>query len=210
MELHYSLDRDLSEARTLADGLEDYVLNGQLYGTVGDGMYGADSGMPSLTIGALLLRLRRLQKLESQMTSEQKAILTAVEMENDRVRTDWREHYQGKLHNEAGARLHALESFLAECDGNAEACGDDYPPEMLRRTILQEIVATLHKYNMAAIDLDSSLQRRDSQLKRLTEPADFMWDETLKIVYPQDSYWWLYARPRVEEPEAADTQQRSK
>lgn len=200
MEVDYRLDRDLEEARAMAEALENYVTGGELYGSV-EGMFSTDPDMPTLTLGALLMRLHRLQALESQMTPEQKALLTFVEAENDRVRTDWREHYQGKLHNEAGARLHSLEAFFAECEDNPQACAGDYLPEAARRTMLEAIVDTLKRYNMAEIDLGRSLRERDTQIKRFTEPSAFIWDTALQTAYPQAKYWWLYERPAVEQGE---------
>lgn len=202
MEVHYSLERDLAEARAMANGLEEYVRGGELYGSVDDGgMYSTDPNMPSLTLGAFLVRLRRLAWLEDRMTPEQKAVLTEIEAEHERVRTDWAYHYQGKLHNEAGARLHSLEAFFAECEDNRRACHDDYLPEALRRTMLEEIVDALHRYHMPLIDLNTSLQQRDTQLRRLTKRTTFIWDDRLRPVYPEAKFWWLYARPPVEERE---------
>ncbi len=202
METPYSLDRDLGEARAMAEGLESYVRGGQLYGTVNDGgMFSTVDDMPSLTIGALLLRLRRLQALERQMTPEQKAILTEIEAGHDAVRSDWQEHYRGMLHNEAGARLRSLEAYLAECDGSPDTCAGDYLPEALRRTMLQEIADALHRYHLPEIDLPKTLRDRDVQLRRFTEPSDFIWDAALRVAYPQDKFWWLYERPQVTERE---------
>jgi len=201
-ETHYSLNRDLEEARAMAEGLDDYVQSEMLYGSVqGAGIFSADSSMPSLTIGGLLLRLHRLQKLEGQMSLEQKAILTVIQTEHDRVRNEWSVHYIQKVSNEADARLRGLEAFFAECDGDPEGCANAYWPEAQRRTILQEIVDALNKYKMPDSDLDRSLKSHDAQLRRLTEPTDFIWDAKLQPVYPQEKYWWLYAEPTGETEE---------
>ena len=203
-EVNYSLDRDLEEARVLAQGLEDYVRGDRLYGSAGGGLFSTAADMPSLTIGQLLLRLRRLQALESQMTPEQKAILTEAEAEHDRVRKEWAVHYGDKIRDEAAARLRSLEAFFAESADAPEACAEAYLPEALGRTILHEIVTALNRYNMADVDFDRSLAQRDTQLRRFTEPSDFLWSETLRPVYPEETYWWLYVRPMVEEREVEE------
>jgi hypothetical protein len=199
METRYSLDRDLSEARAMAEHLESYLLGDELYGSVG-GMYGGDPDMPSLTVGALLLRVNRLRKLADLMSFDQRAILTEIEAEHDGIR-QWNDAYMRKAHREAGARLHSLEAFFAECEDSPAACAEDYLPEALRRTMLEEIVDALKKYNMPTIDLGRSLQEHDAQLHRFTEPSTFIWDNELKVAYPQDKYWWLYHRPKIEERE---------
>lgn len=198
MEIHYSLNRDLSEANAMAESLEDYVRGDQLYGTV-NGLYATDPDMPSLTIGALLMRLNRLRKLMDLMSFDQRATLTAIEAEHDRVRREWQQAYTLKAHNEAGARLRSLEAFFAECEDNAAACADSYLPEAVRRTMLEDLHDELKKHNMPTIDIGRSLQERDTQLRRLLEPSEFIWDNELKAAYPQEKYWWLYRRPVVEE-----------
>jgi hypothetical protein len=59
--MRLDLERDLNEARDMANGLADYVRGDQLYGSVGGGLFGSGN-KPALTVGALLLRLRRLRQ----------------------------------------------------------------------------------------------------------------------------------------------------
>lgn len=200
-EITYSLDRDLEEARALAQGLENYVRGERLYGSAGAdvGIFSSAANMPTLTIGALLLRLHRLKALESQMSAAQKALLTEAEAEHDRVRREWTVHYGDKVRDEAAARLRSLEAFFAECEDDQENCAGAYLPEALGRTMLQEIVTALNRYNMADIGFDRSLAQHDTQLRRFTEPSKFIWSEKLRPAYPENPYWWLYAHPSVEE-----------
>jgi hypothetical protein len=193
-ETHYHIDRDLQEAREMAQGLEDYVRGENLYGTV-SGLYASDPDMPSLTVGNLLLRLRRLQALQAEMSPEQRAILTEAEAEHERVRREWMNHYIGKATNEAGARLRSMEAFFAECEDAPETCAANYLPEALRRTVIQELVDGLNTANLPDSGLDKSLKNVDAQLRRFVESSSFLWDERLRPVYPQSRYWWLYERP---------------
>ena len=194
-ETNYSIDRDLMEARLMAEGLENYLRQDELYGSV-DGWYSTDPAIPSVTIGGLLLRLSRLQRLESQMSSSQMATLTEIEALHDITRERLTGRYHEKVVNEAGSRLRALEAFFADCEDDPEACADSYLPEAQRRTIVEEIVRALKKYNLPVIDLDDTLRRRDMTLRRYTKPAPFVWSTDLQAVYPQEAYWWLYVRPR--------------
>jgi hypothetical protein len=155
--------------------------------------------MPSLTIGALLMRLHRLKKLEGHLNSAQKATLTNIEMLHDDVRQRQTGRYHEKVVNEAGARLRALEAFFAECEDDPQTCAESYLPEAQRRTIVQDIVDALHRYNLPLIDFDNTLRQRDTQLRRFTSPSDFIWSAELQPAYPQETYWWLYARPKVGE-----------
>lgn len=199
-EINYSLDRDLSEANALAEALDTYVNGDDLYGTV-SGLYATAPDMPSVTIGGLLMRLRRLKELEDRMSAAQKGILTNAEIQHADVRQKQAGRYHEKVVNEAGARLRSLEAFFAECEDDPQACAESYLPEAQRRTIVQEIVNALERYNLPLIHFDDTLRQRDAQLRRFTEPSDFIWSAELQPAYPEDVYWWLYARPKVSEAE---------
>ena len=82
----YRIDTDLSEARAMADGLDAYVRQDELYGHAGGGGLFGGGKLPSLTIGALLLRLRRLRALADQLTPAQQRTLDEIQASNDAVR----------------------------------------------------------------------------------------------------------------------------
>lgn len=196
-ETTYNVERDLEEARDMANGLEDYVRGDSVYGSVG-GMFAGDQSLPSLTIGNLLLRLRRLNALASLLSADQKAAFDAAKVEHDRVRKEWTVHYTQKASDEVHARLRSLSTFVGECEDAPEACADAYLPEALRRTVVQEIVDAVPE----AAQRDD-LSKSDSALRGLTESRDFLWDAALANIYPQSKFWWLYAQPTGEAREEA-------
>lgn len=195
-ELNYKLGRDIREAKAMTENLDQYVRGDQLYvqiGGLGAGLGG--SRMPSLTVGALLLRLRRLTELKDQLTSEQKAEFDAVVAQHNTVRTEWRLHYDEKLAWEAKSRLDAMRQFFSECAENPRTCGGNYRPEALRRTIVQEIVDAMDEAGLEDDALRPKLKETDSRLHRFLKPAEFLWDAQIAAVYPDDKFWWLYQHP---------------
>ena len=189
-ETNYSIDHDLSEAKAFADHLVPYVYEGELYGSIG-GMFGSAS-MPRLTVGGLLLRLSRLHALQDQMTAEQKAQLAGIDAQTENARREWSVHYHDKLVQEATSRLKMIEQFFGDCADDPRTCAANYPPEAMRRTIVQVILDALDEPNT---DLDREARKVDTQLHRFTQPGEFIWASALQPAYPQDSYWWLYAKP---------------
>ncbi len=189
-ETHYDLSRDLDEAKTMTDGLEDYVRGDELYGSGSGGMFDADL---KLTIGALLLRLNRLTALQGRLSSAQWLTLTAVQAEHDRVRTQWAEHYLHKLEREATSRLQGIDRFISECADDPAGCGDHYLTTAQARTTLQAALDALP----SNAGVRQGVQSSDSQLKTLTEPSAFLWSPVLESLYPKGIYWWLYARPKT-------------
>ena len=192
-EANYTIDRDLEEAKALADNLLPYVYEDEIYGSIG-GMYG-NTSMPSVTIGALLLRLRRLHALENQLTDAQKARLADVDAQNASIHNEWTIHYHNKMVAEANSRLKMTERYFDDCAEDPRSCANNYLPEALRRTIVEEILAGLERYNVSNPDLKRVVQSVDSGLRRYVQPTEFIWTKALQPAYPHDAYWWLYARP---------------
>ncbi len=193
-EAGYTIARDLDEAQAMAKGLETYVRGSNLYGTVGGGgLFG--NRMPSLTIGALLMRLRRLRAQTDAMTPDQREKLDQILVQHDRTRREWRKHYDEKLTQEALSRLKAMGTFFEECAERPRTCGSNYQPETLRRTIVQEIIEALRADDQPVDAIITEAKKIDGRLRRFVQPAPFVWASVLESVYPQGTFWWLYAKP---------------
>jgi hypothetical protein len=195
MELNYTIERDLREAAVMADMLVPYVYEDTLYAKT-------SSNMPSLTIGALLLRLRRLRALRDSLTDAQRDQWAKVEADHQDAQKEWREHYQNKLVHEAESRLNAMKPYFEECRENPRLCESAYLPEALRRTIVAEILLALASLNRPLTPLERQAQKIDLLLRGFVQPCDFIWDAALRGIYPPESYWWLYHRPTTQETAA--------
>lgn len=196
-EANYNVDRDLAEAKALAEHLVPYIYEDQIYGSIG-GMFGSGS-MPSLTIGGLLLRLDRLHALESQMNDAQKAQLAAIDAQHENARKEWTVHYNNKLAAEASSRLKMIQQYLRDCKEDPKSCAYNYTPEANRRTVVEALVKAMQRHNVTPDDLSTTIRSVDAGLRGFTKPGDFMLSDTLKPAYPQDKYWWLYVRPLLVE-----------
>lgn len=177
----------------MTDGLAEYVRGDTLYGRVSGGWFG--SGMPALTVGALLLRLHRLQRLHetaSLLTAAQAGELTAVQARHDAIAKEWAVHYAEKADREVRSRLKAMDAYFAEMQDEPRTAVSNYLPEALRRTTVQ---ALLVLFPTPDTELKSALRKADGGLRRWTEPGPFLWAAELEPVYPQPEYWWLYAQP---------------
>lgn len=194
-ELYYSIERDLREACAMADALADYVRNDQLYGTVRGGLFGSGS-MPSLTPGALAMRLRRLQAVRLRLDDRQQEQLETARARQESVMSEWRMHYEKKLLHELGSRLDAMRTFFQECEESQRLCASAYRPEALRRTIAQEVLLQMERLHIRP---DQEMQRKirdtDGRLRGFVQPTDFLWAAPLQPVYEKAVFWWLYHAP---------------
>ncbi|MFW5696346.1 MAG: hypothetical protein ACOCXR_01015 [Phototrophicaceae bacterium] len=192
----YDIHRDLKEAEAMARNLESYVKQDQLYGSAGASGFFSLSKLPSLTIGALLLRIRRLQALGDQLSDEQKERLETVVDQNNEVLRAWRVHYEKKMLREARSRLKAMDAFFEECRSDPKLCARVYGPEASRRTIVQEILSAMDELSVERDDeLWALLNQADSRLRSYVRESGFIWDALLEPVYPRSTYWWLYSQP---------------
>ncbi len=191
MSTSYKFSRDINQSVKMAEVLEDYVRGNQLYGYAA----GLFSTMPSMTVGALLLRLRRLDMLRHHLKDYQSKKLDQTIDRYMQVRTDWAYHYTGKAQEEAHSRIDAMKAFFYECSDNIRNCIGIYKPEMMRRTIVQELILELDALGIQDPDLQQKIDDTDAKLRKVTEKSAFQWAPILKPAYDPKAFWWLYYSP---------------
>ena len=196
MSTQYSMETDLKEAAAMAEGLSEYVRGNQLYGSTGGGFF---NNMPSLTIGALVMRLRRLQIMEGSMSDNQRQRLEQATALHDQVQREWFAHYEEKLLWEAESRLKSMLVFFRECRENPDQCPQLYKPEALKRTIVQELLGVMPGLRIESQVVSDKVKEADGALRSILTKSDFIWDEALAPIYPSDEYWWLYRTPPEKE-----------
>lgn len=193
----YSITQDLKEAQAMVDSLDSYLKQDQLYGSVGGGFFTAGR-MPALTVGSLVMRLRRLHLFTAQLTDAQIAQLTKIDTTHEAVRREWRHHYEEKLKREAKSRLDAIRPFFEEAKDTQQA-SKIYGPEVLRRTITEECLTALEDLNIDTTELRKLARATDHRLRGYVSSAEFFWDAKLQEAYPAQKFWWLYHAPAVPE-----------
>lgn len=195
MSSTYDLKTDLNEVKSMVAVLEDYVRGTELYGHASGGFF---SNMPSLTVGALLMRLRRLDALRDAMNDAQYKELDKALDTWQEVRTEWRLHYEEKLRHEADSRLEAMRTFFKECAESMLNCHNNYRPELLRRTIVQEVLREMRELNLDTKEILGKISETDMKLHGYLRDESFQWSEQLLPIYPKDEFWWLYQKPPKE------------
>lgn len=197
MSTSYSIERDLNELAKMGDVLGSYIVKDELYFSIG-GMYGGGD-LPQLTIGAFLLRMRRLSYFRDELTGTQAATLDKAIAQYDDMRKEWAVHYEQKINLEILSRLKMMEAFFRECRESMRSCVSAYPVEAQRRTIVQELMIGLNNDNLDTSQVNAPLHMTDGELRRFVRAGDFIWDPKLKPVYPKDTFWWLYGQPDANE-----------
>ena len=197
MSQDYSIETDMNEAEAMVKGFESYLKSNEVYGSVGGGFFSFGQ-MPSLTAGALAMRLRRLSVLHMQMDADQRQRLAATAKQHAAIIDEWAAHYERKLLREANSRLDSMRHYFQEI-GQGQDALSNYPPEQLRRTIVQEILIVMADLGIVSADMDTKLRFIDDRLQGVAlEPGGFQWAAILEPAYPENDYWWLYRQPRAQ------------
>ncbi len=194
MSAKYSLERDLAELEQMVERLRDFVLGDLLYMPLASG-YSRSATSPQLSAGALLLRRRRLMFLRTSLSETQQARLDSALAQHDVIQREWTVHYEGKLKQEAPARLKQMRGFFRDCKDSPSSCASAYPVEALRRAIVQEILLAMDEFGYEKRDIMPSVGQTDIALRRLLRHDEFIWAAPLEAVYPRGGFWWLYCRP---------------
>ena len=194
MSARYSLKRDLDELERMVERLGDYLLGDEMYLSIGGGAFRGSSA-PQMTIGALLLRRRRLAQLRAKLKRADGKRLHAALAEHNDLQREWTLHYEQKLQREVPSRLRVMAGFLRECSEDPRDCAAAYPIEALRRSIVAEILLAMKEFGYQTSEVIASVRSADQALRRLLQAGEFIWSPLLAPVYPRDDFWWLYGRP---------------
>ena len=194
MSSKYSVERDLDELERMVERLGEYILGEAMYLPIGGGFF-RGSRTPQLTIGALLLRRRRLSHFSPKLNPTEQSRLDATLAEHDKVQREWTLHYEKKLNREIPSRLKVMAGFFRECSENPRDCGSAYPVEASRRTIVQEILIAMDEFGYDKSETQAQALQADVALRRLLHACDFIWSPLLEVVYPRAAFWWLYGKP---------------
>ena len=190
-ESNYDLLEDLHEAQMMVNSMNAYVLQSNLYYTLGN-------DLPMLTLGGFLLRRRRILLFQDQLPPEHVVRFYDIEEAHGHILQEWKTHYLKKIIVEAQSRLDVISYFLEECAEGNSSCIENYRNEALRRTIVQELLLRAETLNVKRLDsLKRHVRSVDSHLQPILEKAEFTWDERLKPAYSQAKFWWLYATPKL-------------
>jgi hypothetical protein len=190
----YNATDDLSELKQMLSSFENYLKGSNLYGSVGGGFLTGGRN-PQLTVGAVLMRLRRLHVLADDLNEKQRNELANLSAQHDEIRNDNVTRYDAKIDREANSRIDAMQRFFEECRDDPKNCGSIYGPEVLRRTITQELLNVMGD-DIIGTELEAKVKKTDRMLRSYVQESEFLWADELEPAYPRNVYWWMYVAPQ--------------
>lgn len=193
---NYRRSTDFDDLARLMRSFEGHLQTDQVYGSVGGGFL-TGGNAPQLTVGAVLLRLRRLRILERDMSDMERVQIGKLARQHAELCDEYADDYIMKLEREAMSRLNAMSRFFEECRQSREVCARQYNPEVLRRTIVEEIRIDMGERGLVNHELDQLLAQTDKRLRSWIVESEFVWDAQLVAVYPKERFWWMWMSPQV-------------
>lgn len=186
------IDRVLTTAAAMANALEYYLIEGNLYRIV---MVRCAHGFERVTmsIGELLTILNTLHAQRLHLTPEQNCQLDAIFQTVTDTQKQFLPRFQDLMVYEIMARLNRINWFLHDCEKDKAGCIDNFPAEMRNRQRIEELMKALDRE--MAIDVATRVERIDKRLRQVTHRTDFIWPAETQSIYPEDPYWYLYALP---------------
>lgn len=189
---HKEADNVLTVAVAMANALEYYLIEGNLYRVV---MVRRAHGFERVTmsIGELFTILNTLQAQRLRMTTEQNRQLDTILQTVDCVQNHFAAHFQEMMVYEIMARLNRINWFLHDCEKGKAGYIDNFPAEMRNRQRIEELVKALDHETIA--DVATRIDRIDKRLRQITHRTDFIWPVESQSLYPEEPYWYLYSAP---------------
>lgn len=191
---NYQHATDLDDLQRIARSFASYLKGNELYGSVGGGFI-TGGAAPQITVGTVLMRLRRLDVLRKNLTTAQQQTLHTLNNQYADIRHRHDDAFTAKMEREALSRLKAMSRFFEECRQSPQLCYSLYNPEVQRRTITQEILIEMDNMGLVNQDIEKQRLQTDAQLRRWLMPSDFVWDAQLVEVYPNTTFWWMWMSP---------------
>lgn len=182
-----TFDNDFHFILAALDQLESYLLTKDIYRPIGIRAPRGEPPYPQFTLGSLLLAKERSQ-VTAQSPAE-KAQLAGKLNELEAIRSKWRSAWGLKATAEFRSRLKLWSDYLSEYRDEPEAHDDRYAYEISRRVMLELL-------RPDTIDLPSAdeelLTVVDNMLRAVLAPGEFLWEEPLRMAFPEETYWYLY------------------
>lgn len=151
---------------------------------------------PQLTLGNYLMRQRRLQAIDAEMSQPQKGRLEAIHADFQQVVRYQLARVATKGHKEGHARRRRWERTVSELLVTPKETVPYYATVVENRVMLAELLpylrAIAHRFDDT---LPAETAVVDQKLRPVWQPGPFVWPALWQPAYAKEEYWWLYGQP---------------
>jgi hypothetical protein len=190
----HSTEYNLCLAEAMLPEMEPYLLSSELFWPLAERSPSGSPPFPRLTFGNLLLTIDELEACSDQFTAEQRERYRQVQGDYAALLERWPAAIERKAQQELGARLNLWRAYIEELqESNSEAA--HYVREVRNRVRFQRLLPLAGEVEEVTRARDE-VRALDSQLQTRFEKGAFIWDGPLESLYPQETFPYLYGRPK--------------
>lgn len=188
------VEKSLSALTAMADALEYYLIEGEIYRTV---VSPAAHGYERYTMsaGELLALLHDLDAQRNHLLQDQRRRINEIQRKVQAITQSLSIRYRQLLEREIISRLDSLNWFLNDCQDDMRKCRDLYRSEIRNRQRIEEILQAWGQE--IPLRVSNRVERIDERVRQMTERVPFIWAEEEKKRFPQETYWFLYELPKI-------------
>ena len=189
----HSADYNLNLFETIIEELESFLLSNEVFWPLGGSPQKGQPPFPQLSMGQCQLTKKELEAVEDELDPNQTLRWAKIRELAWMLRSKWTTAMAQKAMAEASQRLNLWRAYIVDVKESSVA-SDNFPYEVRHRVILD----LLSEFTQLLDDdqIRDQLQSLDGILRgMLTGSSQFIWEEPLSRVYPEQEYWYLYRRP---------------
>lgn len=172
--------------------LEDYLFSNEMFWTLGGSSSRSQSGLPTLSLGGLLLS--RASLLALPLTESERLRFERQEQRLQQVRSRWQVAWSKKAAKSFSVRLRMWGEYINELRENPEEHVGRYAYEVRWRVMLQLLLPEASEIETAELDL---LKTLDTALRQHLAGDKFIWEPEMARGFPADEFWFLYGHYMV-------------
>ena len=194
-ELERLIARDAALCEAMADEIKEYLKSNELFWEPNRHRPGG-ADLPKLTIGGLLLAMRRLETLRDRLNPDQEKALTRAGQELAFQKSRWRLRYQNKLARDLRSRLDAWAWYLDDCQRQGKSAIVHYARQVETRVKFDLLLDEAMEVGLEVKESHKRQAALDERLRALFAKGDSCWISELAAGFPPDRFWYLYGFPR--------------
>ncbi|MFN2194520.1 MAG: hypothetical protein ACK2UW_00165 [Anaerolineales bacterium] len=186
------LKQDLVYVQAMVKELTNYLYSEVVYWPSLGG------GVPDLTLGGFLMRVRRLEMLSYLISEAEQQTLMQTVTEFKDLTSDLAATLEQKATLELEIRIKQWEQNLSDYWDAETIEKEYYKTDVQVRTIITDLLVMLAlPQNQRDQELVLRLAALDDRLQAAWQIGDFIWPEEWIPAYRRNEYWFLYGYPAV-------------
>ncbi len=185
------IERDVALCRAMVTEIEDYLRSNVLFWEPNRSLAGGEQ-LPKLTLGGLLLAMRRLETLRRRLEPSQEKALNQAGDSLIAERSAWPGRYGAKLDRDLQSKLDTWAWYLDDCQQRGESAIAHYPHQVADRVKIDLLLEEADEVGLEAASKRAKLAVMDKWLRTHFQPGDFCWPPALRPGFDSNRFWYLW------------------